>query len=159
MYTSECLSKIKADLKEKGLTLLKIDWPQVISKNKDGKIVVKTYNFEPSKTQEHFAKECDINHIMDKVKRTGEISHLARKRGVYADVSEIGDYQSMLHKIQKAEMAFDTLPRDVRHRFNQSPSEFVAFLSDKKNYDEAVKLGLIEPKEAPPAPPAAEPKA
>jgi phage internal scaffolding protein len=48
-----------------------------------------------------------------------------------------------------AQYQFDQLPALIRDRFHNDPQEMLAFLNDPNNYDEAIKLGLVNP---PPAP-------
>jgi len=113
---------------------------------KTGRIQVRTINTEKSETQQQFKEECDINNIVKKFSTTGEFTHLTRKQGTYQDFSEITDYQTMLHQVQYAEEAFASLPATIRARFRNDPGELLSFIQNEKNYDEAVTLGLIEPK-------------
>lgn len=101
----------------------------------------------PGKTQAQFKDECDINRIMKRYKNTG-IPPAARRGGVYGDFSNVGDYREALEKIQEAEEDFASLPSEVRSRFKNDPGRLIAFVSDPKNADEAVKLGLVAPKVA-----------
>lgn len=99
-----------------------------------------------SKTQQQFKDQCDVNKIVAKYKTTGQWLHLTGKRGVFADVSQIGDYHESLNKIQSANAAFAALPAELRLRFNNDPGKLLEFIQDPKNYDEGVKLGIFEPK-------------
>lgn len=120
---------------------------QIISIHKEtGRVHVATINKDPSLTQQQFKDECDINNIIKKYETTGEFTHLTRKQGQYADFSNITDYQTMLETVKYADEAFAALPAQMRLRFKNNPGDLLNFLQDKNNYDEAVKLGLIEPK-------------
>lgn len=113
----------------------------------DVKLVVETINELPSITQQQWKDQCDVNNIVAKYQDTGELTHVARQKGVYADISQIGDYHQSLQKVMDANSAFMTLPAEVRLRFANDPAQFIAFTADPdKNYDEGVKLGLFEPK-------------
>lgn len=103
----------------------------------------------PSMTQQQFATECDINNLMDKYRRGEDISHFVRPAGFYGDVSQVGDYQSALETVLRADAAFLELDAKVRQRFDNNPQKLVEFLSDEKNREEAVKLGLIESRSTP----------
>lgn len=97
----------------------------------------------PSLTQQQFKKECDVNEIVMKFRRTGTITHVRNAAaGVYADMSSIPSYQDALNTIIKANEAFAEVPADIRNRFAHDPQKFIDFLADPKNDDEAVKLGL-----------------
>lgn len=54
------------------------------------------------------------------------------------------DYQDALEIIARGEEAFYDLPPEVRVRFS-NPVEFLTWLEDPANYDEADKLGLLDP--------------
>lgn len=113
-----------------------------ITRHENGHKKVSTINNEPSKTQQQFAEQCDINNIMKKYKQTGEITHLNKKTGIYGDFSNMPSYQEALHTVIKAEQEFMTLPADVRKKFDNNPQQFVDFINDPKNDEEAIKLGL-----------------
>lgn len=116
---------------------------------KNGTLRVRTMNLEESKTQQQFADECDINNIISKYKKTRELP-LARKEGVYADLSMVpADYHQAQQIIADANDAFMRLPADLRNRFENDPAQLLAFTSDASKYDEGVQLGLYEPKPVP----------
>lgn len=114
----------------------------IITLRPNGSKRIQTVNTEPSKTQQQFAKECDVNEIIRKYIKTGQISHLAKNQGVYADVSEIPDLHSAMMQVSQAQQAFDSLPAELRKRFGNSPVAMVEFLSNPMNDDEAIELGL-----------------
>lgn len=106
-----------------------------------------------SKVKAAFAGECDINTIMRRALKTGvlPVDGLDRKP-MFGDFSDIGDFHSVQNRLIACQESFLTLGADIRERFNNDPAQLLAFLSDVKNKDEAIKLGLIEapvpPKEA-----------
>lgn len=113
----------------------------------NGRTRVQTINTKPSKTQQQFAADCDINNIINRYKTTGEFTHLTSKQGAYRDFSSITDYQDMLDTVQYAQNAFNALPADIRLRFQNDPAQLLLFVQDEANYDEGVKLGLVQPRE------------
>jgi len=115
------------------------------SKLVNGKYVYETVSSGP-KVQKQFKEMTDINAIMAKYQKGEAITHLNRRVGVYGDFSEIRNYQSSLDLVLGAQKAFMALPSGVRKRFQNDPQQIIDFVSDKSNYDEAVKLGLIIPK-------------
>lgn len=115
----------------------------------NGTKLVHTVNEQPSETDQSFGKECDINHIVKKFIKTGQITHLARRQGFYGDQSQIPDFQNAMDTVTKAQQAFDALPAHLRKRFANSPQELVEFLKDPKNREEAITLGLLEKTETP----------
>jgi len=115
---------------------------KIIEKRPNGTKRVATLNEQPSMTDQSFKDEVNVNNIINKFNRTGQISHLAKKSGMYADLSTIEDLHSSLTQVVQAQEAFDSLPAELRRRFGNSPVEMVNFLQDPSNDQEAVKLGL-----------------
>lgn len=119
---------------------------KLIEVRKNGRKRVRSINHRPSRTQQQFKAECDINNIMAKYQQTGEFLHVTKKTGRFADFTEIKDYQSMLDQVIVAQDAFASLPANIRLKFQNDPGQLISFLRDRKNHDEGVKLGLIDPK-------------
>ena len=114
--------------------------------------------FGVTKTRPEFTAEANINQIMGRYQRTGQLPMVSRKQPYFEDVSQLGDFKEMAEKVQRGREAFNSLPAAVRARFKNNPAELFQFVADDSNYQEAIKLGLIEKKpgrvvkkEAPPA--------
>jgi hypothetical protein len=120
---------------------------KVITKRPNGSRRVVTVNDKPSKTDQQYRDDCDVNHIMNKYAKTGIITHLAKHPGRFANVSEIPNLLEGFEKVNQAKQAFMDLPGSLRKRFNNDFRNMVAFLNDRSNQEEAIKLGLIELKE------------
>lgn len=102
----------------------------------------------PSRTQQQFKDECDVNNILLNYVNTGVLTHTSDQVPVFGDFSEMpSDYGEALALIKKSEDQFASLPAAVRDRFDNQPLSLVKFLQDRKNYDEAVKLGLVNKRE------------
>lgn len=106
---------------------------------------------EKTMTKQAFKDECDINNIMSKYQKTGLIEHVQNVQGSYGDFTSVQDYQLSLNQVIAAQEAFDQLPAKIRERFANDPSHLMSFLGDEKNRDEAIRLGLLEAPEPPPA--------
>jgi len=98
---------------------------------------------DPSLTHQSFKAECDIRNIMKRYKKTGVLSHATSMIPQYFDASVVPDYQDALNLIIEAQASFDSLPSELRKRFGNDPAQFLSFTSDDSNFDEMVKLGLI----------------
>jgi len=96
----------------------------------------------PSRTQQHFAEEVDINTIVRRFGLTGElpegVPHILQ-----GDFTNVFDFQSAMDMVVAAREAFMEQPAEVRARFDNDPQKFLAFTSDRANLDEAIKLGLV----------------
>lgn len=114
------------------------------------------FSDHPSLTRQEFKAECDINNIMRKYFRTGMLTHVNKYEGQYGDCPAV-DFQEALNIVQRGGEMFAELPAKVRARFENDPAQFLAFVDDEDNREEAVLLGLIEAPTEPPEPPAEPP--
>ncbi|AXH74590.1 MAG: internal scaffolding protein [Microviridae sp.] len=103
---------------------------------------------EPSLTKQAFKDECDVNNILKKYNKTQLLTHINKQKGQYGDFSNVADYHSALNAVQSAQESFLGLPASVRQKFMNDPSQFMAFVNDSKNMDEAISLGLIDDEKA-----------
>lgn len=100
---------------------------------------------EKTRTQQHFAKEVDINEIVKHAINTGDVSVLTpQQRGEYYDCTAFEDYQQALEFVAAVEEDFYSLPSDVRQHFKHDPDAYVEFMSDPRNVAKAVELGLLQ---------------
>lgn len=106
---------------------------------------------EPTMAQQQFRDEADINTIMERFGRTGELIAPVRMPE-YGDFTGIGDYHSAMNAVIEAQSSFDALPAKVRARFDNDPGKFVEFCLDDNNRQEAVELGLVPAKVEPVVP-------
>lgn len=98
-----------------------------------------------STVQQHFKDDCDINLLVERFTRTGQLQQRDPADYSFGDFSAV-DYQSALDTILVANEQFGTLPASVRERFSNNPAQLLQFLDQESNRDEAVRLGLIAPK-------------
>lgn len=109
---------------------------------KKRKKVVLDFTGKKSIVDQSAKQECDLNYLLRGLNKS--------RIPVVPVVNEIRslvgmDYQDMLFSIQRAHDSFLQLPSKVRARFGHRPEELINFVSDSKNYDEALELGLIKP--------------
>ena len=98
----------------------------------------------PSRTQQQFKDECDVNNILRNYVNTGILTHTAAVAPEFGDFSEMpADYGEALALIHKSEEQFAMLPSEVRERFDNRPANLISFLQDVNNREEAEKLGLV----------------
>lgn len=114
-----------------------------------------TVNEEPSRTQQHFKDECDVNYIMRKYQATGVLvdPSLQKRKPSYADLTTIPDYVEAQQAMIKAGEMFNALPSKIRKEFHNDAYRFVDFCSNPENRDKLIELGIIEkPPYVPPKP-------
>lgn len=98
---------------------------------------------DPTLTEQSFAEECDINFIAERYGLTGTAPQLT-KLPAYGDYEGIFDYQTAMNTLVAAREQFMTLPAKLRARFGNNPQTFLEWSTDDNNYDEAIKLGLLD---------------
>lgn len=100
--------------------------------------------FSPSKTQQQFKDECDVNNIIDNYTKTGIITHFSNNAPVFGDYSRMpSDYGEAVAMMEQSKEEFEKLPAKVRERFDNSPANLIKFVMDESNRKEAVELGLV----------------
>jgi len=104
---------------------------------------------EPSLAQQQYKDETDINHIAKQYGLTGRIP-TPTYLPTFGDFTEVNDFQSALHAIQRAEASFLAMPAHVRERFSNDSQKFLEFTSDERNSDELKALGLFRDAPSPP---------
>ncbi|AXH76104.1 MAG: internal scaffolding protein [Microviridae sp.] len=97
---------------------------------------------EPSLTKQEFKEECDINTIIERFGLAYQMPEGTRMP-TYGDFTGLDSYHEAMNAIAQAGESFDVLPASVRARFQNNPGQFVDFVLDEKNREEAVKLGLV----------------
>jgi len=104
------------------------------------------------RTKQKVGVEHDINKIVARFKRTGEMPSLVMNGKSLVDgdqifdTSLIGDYQTCMNRVVHAKALFDQYPSVVRRRFHNDVEEFMGFMgqiSDPDVFNEAERLGLI----------------
>lgn len=108
---------------------------------------------KPSRTQQSFKDECDVNKIMKKFKKVMGSDYLSRYNGIvggqFGDFSSVTDYRTAIEQVSAAKDVFGALPAIIRKRFDHDPATFLDFCHDPKNIDELKSLGLTKALDSP----------
>lgn len=132
---------IKADELTKDVMKKLADGKHIILR-KNGSRQVITVNHSPSKTDQSWKKDTDVNEIMRKFQKTGQITHLSTIQERYGDVSDVPDLDVAMQQIEDAQSAFMAMPSALRKKFNNDPADMINWLQDPRNDEEAITLGL-----------------
>lgn len=103
-----------------------------------------TFPVDEDRTKQSFKAEADINHIMARYQRTGVLDFAQKHEPQYGDVTGL-DFEVGMQAIARAKAMFADLPSSVRARFDNNPAEFLDFVQDERNRDEARAMGLLKP--------------
>jgi len=71
-------------------------------------------------------KAADINHIVSRYKKTGELP-VSQRAGMFSDMSSV-DLKEALDVVRSAEQSFAALPARVRASFNNDPNTLLRAL-------------------------------
>lgn len=96
------------------------------------------------RTKQNFKDECDINTILSRFQRTGNLTHTSSRTPRYEDVADL-DFHGAMQLVAGANGMFSELPAKIRDRFANDPGRLLEFLQDPENRAEALKLGLLAP--------------
>lgn len=96
----------------------------------------------PGRAKQAMKNETDINNIMKRYQNTGVVDFVNKQRATYADVRNM-DFDASMNSLIRAQNMFADLPSHIRKRFANSPAEFLDFMNDETNLDEARSLGLL----------------
>lgn len=101
----------------------------------------------PSMTQQQFKDEADINYIVSMYDSSGVMPTFhgdgQSAQPVFGDFASLPDNaQEMYNRMIEAKNNFDSLPLEVRKRFNYDPAAFLDFVDNPENLDELVAMGL-----------------
>lgn len=100
------------------------------------------------------AESVDIHVILARF-QNGDIDALSRVQGAYGDFTNMPtSYAELLNRVNEGQSFFNSLPVDIRAKFNHNFAEFMAGM-DKPDFLE--KLGIKSEPELEPVPPV-EPK-
>lgn len=101
----------------------------------------------PSMTQQQFKDEADINYIVSMYDSSGVMPTFhgdgQPAQPVFGDFASLPDNaQEMYNRMIEAKNNFDSLPLEVRKRFNYDPAAFLDFVDNPENLDELLAMGL-----------------
>lgn len=102
---------------------------------------------DKSRTSQEFREEVDINTIVGRFLKTGVMPENLPL--IFdGDFTQVADFRGAQDLIVQARESFQALPAGIRAKFDHDAGAFVAWASDRKNYDEALALGLVRPEVA-----------
>lgn len=113
--------------------------------------ISRTHFHDRSLTKQANKKECDINNIIAKFNKTGQLTHVRSSEGQYADFDTL-DYHTAMNVITDAQGMFNDLPSNVRADFSNDPGQFVEFALNPDNNQAMQDYGLAPINQTPISP-------
>lgn len=115
-----------------------------------------SFNYDRDAASSESALEClDESKAIQSAEEESNINTIVRRFGISGelpggydmpqsgDFTGIPDFHTAMNLVRKAQEEFVRVPAEIRARFNNDPGRFMAFFDDPANYDEALKLGLV----------------
>lgn len=106
---------------------------------------------QKSKTRQSEMDSCDINKIMERFNRTGQLPQIQSLPPQYGD-ARVVDYATAMDIVKTAKDAFNALPAKTRQYFGHDPQAYLKGIQDhsEENVKQLLKLGiLVERQETP----------
>lgn len=104
-----------------------------------------TGEVEVSLTKQEMGAACDINNIMKKYEKTGEINHMSLRPPQYGNFASTMSFQQQRNAVIEATATFEKLPAKIRTYFDNDPAKLVDFMADPANEEAGKQLGLYAP--------------
>lgn len=123
------------------------------------------YNYDADKASVESGLECpDDSLAVQSAEEEANINTIVRRFGISGqlpdqvampqsgDFTNLPDFHTAMNLVRQAQEEFVRVPAEIRARFSNDPQKFMTFFEDPANYDEALKLGLVNAR--PPSAPA-----
>lgn len=85
----------------------------------------------PSRTQQSFKDETNINNIMAKYQKTGLLDHVNEHGASYGDQPTAESFHDAMNLVAGTNSLFEALPSSARDLFENDPSLFLEYVSDE----------------------------
>lgn len=102
---------------------------------------------QPSLTDQTYAEECDIHHIIANFNTTGLVDSVGSHDPAtlqYGDTTLLPDYETACNLVASVNQEFANLPSNVRAEFNNDPRQLLDALTstDERMMSRLEELGL-----------------
>ena len=87
-----------------------------------------------------FRESCDINNLVARF-NAGDVTALSRTQGAFFDATQLPHtYAEMLNTVINAEQTFNSLPIDIREKFDNSYVKWLSMMDDAEQF--ALMMGV-----------------
>ncbi len=100
---------------------------------------------DPSKTDQSFKNEVNINNIIDRYKKTGLLPNFKERIPLFGDENTTTLYDAF-QAVSNAQELFLELPVAIRKEMGHDPKNLESYLSNPENAETLLEYGLTEAK-------------
>ena len=97
----------------------------------------------PSKTKQSAEADSNINNIVRRFTKTGQLTHISDVLGEYRDMSDIPDLKEAMDIVADANSTFQELPAHIRKAMGHDAANFLPYIDDPNNQEQCEIWGLI----------------
>ncbi len=98
-----------------------------------------------TRTKTSAEAECNINNIMKRHKRTGQLTHISNALMEYRDVSGLPDLHEAMNVVANANSLFNELPSAIRRLCHHDAANFLPFIDDPENLEVCQEHNILPP--------------
>lgn len=95
-----------------------------------------------SRTKQAESELTDINKIVARHRKSGQITHINGNLPIYGDFTQASDLHNAYIAVQDARESFDELPASVRAAADNDPVQLLTMLADEEGTELLVEAGL-----------------
>lgn len=106
-------------------------------------------NDEESKTQQSDKDDADINIIVGRFMKSGQLPQISKNPILGGDFTSGADFRDALEYVREAKAAFEEIPAKIRRIFGNSPEAFIEYAADPENLPQMRKWGLANEEKKP----------
>jgi len=106
---------------------------------------------EEIRVEQSHKQEADINNIVRK-HGLDLIAKTAAMQTFRYDENPSNDFQEVMQAVITAEQSFNSIPSDIRKKFDNNPAKFMDFIYNPENKQAMIDMGLSPEPEPKPAP-------
>jgi phage internal scaffolding protein len=96
---------------------------------------------DPDRAKQEFKKDADLNVIMRRITKQNSLEGIEMHQGEYGFASPVTLHEAM-NVVARAQSMFADLPGELRAHFKNEPENFLEFVQNPDNADQAQELGI-----------------
>lgn len=97
---------------------------------------------KPTLAKQSFKDESDINNIMARYVRNGQIPTVNPNKPTYGFAPEY-DFKEAMDLVNNMTSNFDEMPEQIKAQFGYSPAKFLEFVENPENASKMADMGLL----------------